>query len=324
MLETETGLELTADRGSCRVPYRPRVWSERETISDQGQETTSRTKKGRIERKGASSERIRPEIANLGAMSDSDTDATPERMREPASVVRFRRAAGFTGLQVVGIVVLAVGLTAGLTWWIGRTYLWPTEFEPVTLSASEQVRLDSKLRALGIDPSASGAVSHPTSPPAVSARRQAPARDETPSGWLHPEPYSENGAKREIGLTERELNALLAHDPDLAERLAIDLSDDLASARLLIPLDPDFPILGGRTLRIAAGLGLSYAEGRPVVILRGVSLMGVPIPNAWLGNLKNVDLVQEFGGSEGFWKTLADGIEYARIRDGELKIQLRE
>ncbi|HEB90901.1 MAG TPA: arginine N-succinyltransferase [Deltaproteobacteria bacterium] len=239
-------------------------------------------------------------------------------------MARSRRVAGFSGLQVLGIVALTIALTAGLTWWIARTYLWPTAFEPVMLSESEQVRLDSKLRALGIDPSASGAASHPTPPPAVSARRPAPARDETPSEWLRPEPYAESGATREVGLTERELNALLARDPDLAERLAIDLSDDLASARLLVPLDPDFPILGGRTLRIAAGLGLSYSEGRPVVILRGVSLMGVPIPNAWLGNLKNVDLVREFGGGEGFWKTLAQGIEDVRVRDGELTIHLRE
>jgi hypothetical protein len=29
--------------------------------------------------------------------------------------------------------------------------------------------------------------------------------------------------------------------------------------------------------------------------------MGVPIPNAWLGNLKNVELAQEFSGNDGFW-----------------------
>jgi hypothetical protein len=58
----------------------------------------------------------------------------------------------------------------------------------------------------------------------------------------------------------------------------------------------------GRTLRVNAGVELCFANGRPLVKLKGVSLMGVPIPNAWLGNLKNVDLINEFGANPGFWQ----------------------
>jgi hypothetical protein len=125
-------------------------------------------------------------------------------------------------------------------------------------------------------------------------------------------------------LTERELNGLLAHNTDLARRFAIDLSEDLASAKLLIPVDPDFPIFGGRILRVRAGLELAYRLERPVVKLRGISVMGVPLPNAWLGNLKNVDLVEQFGGNDGFWRSFAAGVELIEIREGELKIKLKE
>ena len=117
---------------------------------------------------------------------------------------------------------------------------------------------------------------------------------------------------------------LLANNTDLAERLAIDLSDNLASARLLIPMEEGFPVVGGKTIRIDAGLELALANDRPVVALRGVSVMGVPIPNAWLGNLKNVDLVQEFGGDPGFWRSFAAGIESLQLIDGELRIRLNE
>lgn len=82
--------------------------------------------------------------------------------------------------------------------------------------------------------------------------------------------------------------------------------------------------MGGKTLKVSAGTELAYANGRPIVILKGVSVWGVPIPNAWLGNLKNVDLVKEFGGDEGFWKTFAEGIEDIHIVEGELKIKLLE
>ena len=131
-----------------------------------------------------------------------------------------------------------------------------------------------------------------------------------PGGRLEPQKYTEEGASREVSFSERELNALLASNTDMAQRLAIDLSDDLASARLLIPLDPDFPILGGKTLRVNAGLEVAFRGGRPVAILRGVSLMGVPLPNAWLGNLKNVDLISEFGSDPGIWQSFAAGIEH--------------
>ncbi|MFA7593574.1 MAG: hypothetical protein WCY26_07530, partial [Thiohalobacteraceae bacterium] len=61
-----------------------------------------------------------------------------------------------------------------------------------------------------------------------------------------------------------------------------------------------------------------------VVVLKGVSLMGVPLPNAWIGGLKNIDLVQEFGAEQGFWKAFADGVEDIRVEDGRLKITLKE
>ena len=52
--------------------------------------------------------------------------------------------------------------------------------------------------------------------------------------------------------------------------------------------------------------------------------MGIPIPGAWLGGLKNIDLVSEFGDQQGFWKSFADGVENIRVEEGRLKVQLKE
>ena len=60
------------------------------------------------------------------------------------------------------------------------------------------------------------------------------------------------------------------------------------------------------------------------MVLKGVSIWGVPLPNAWLGNLKNVDLVQEFGANQGFWSAFAAGIEGITVEEGSLRIRLRE
>jgi hypothetical protein len=152
----------------------------------------------------------------------------------------------------------------------------------------------------------------------------APDARETDEAWLRPERYDETGADRTIRFSERELNGIIARNPDLARKLAVDLSDNLVSARLLVPMDPDFPVLGGKTLRVSTGVEMAFRDARPVVVLRGVSIMGVPIPNAWLGGLKNIDLVSEFGDQQGFWKSFADGVEHVGIEEGRLKVQLRQ
>ncbi len=205
--------------------------------------------------------------------------------------------------KLVVIVLFTVAVTLGVVW-IVRTYVYPALFRPVELSLSEQRALDDKLEVLGIDDLY-----------ASSADSDAP---------LEPEPYVEDAAQRRLVFSEREINALIGHNTDLASRLAIDLSDDLASARLLLPMEDDFPFVGGRTIRIDAGLEMSFSSGQPSFMLRGVSVMGVPVPDAWLGNLRNVDLVEQFGGDRGFWQGLAAGIESLQVSNGELVLELKE
>ena len=202
-------------------------------------------------------------------------------------------------IKTVLFVIIITVITSIVTVWAVMAYLFPKEFKPVSLSQKEEHTLEEKLSRL----STSGA---------------------NKSSSLTPERYSEKGAKREIRFTEREINGMLAKNTDLADKLAIDLSDDLASAKLLIPLDQDFPFLGGKTLKVTAGLELRYDRDNPVIALTGISLWGVPIPNAWLGGIKNVDLVKEFGTEEGFWKTFSSGIENIRVEEGRLTIKLKE
>ena len=224
----------------------------------------------------------------------------------------------FGCLQVFGLIVVAVIITAGITVLILKTYFFPSEFKPVTLNPHEEQVLTAKLEkfdSIGTDVNLQG-----------KYNRNKPSDEDRfdSSGNLEPEPYSEKNAKREIIFTERELNALLAKNTNLARKLAIDLSDDLVSAKLLVPVDEDFPILGGKILRVRTGLGFAYVKGKPALVFKGISIMGVPLPNAWLGGLKNIDLVKEFGADKGFWKTFADGIEDIKVKEGYLKITLKE
>jgi len=189
-------------------------------------------------------------------------------------------------LRTLLIMLVTVVLAVVASVWVVKTYVFPSDFKPVELSADEERELAAKM------------------------------------GYLEPEAYSERPEDRTIRFSERELNALLAEHTDLAERVAIDLSKDLISAKVLIPLDEDLPVLGGKTLRAKTGLEIRMAGDRPEVILKGVTIWGLPLPDEWLGGLKNTDLAQEFGG--GFFGALFGGIEDMRVEDGKMVIRVKE
>ena len=214
---------------------------------------------------------------------------------------------GTSGMKIFLIVLVTMLVTVGVTLMVVKYFFFPSEFKPVQLSVKEEQVLDAKLDRLE----------------SMDAAYQ-PRRNSVDSGVLEPEAYSEAGADRSIRFSERELNSLLAKNTDLARKLAIDLSDNLMSAKLLVPVDEDFPIMGGKILKVRAGVELAYRNEKPIVILKGVSIMGVPIPNAWLGGLKNIDLVEEFGSGDGFWKAFSDGVQDIRIVEGDLQIELKE
>jgi hypothetical protein len=204
-----------------------------------------------------------------------------------------------------GMIVLISVIASVLAVWLAVAWLFPKSFTPVALSEKEQVTLNTKLKGLHLDLR----TAHPSATP----------RDRV----LTPEKYTEEGASRQITFTEREINALIATNTDLADKVAIHLSPGLISARALIPLDPEMPVFGGKTLKISAGVELDFREGRPVVILKGVSFWGVPVPNAWLGDLKNIDLVRAYGDA-GFWKSFAAGVDNISVDDGALAVKLKE
>ena len=212
-------------------------------------------------------------------------------------------------LSILGLMLITVIVSVAVTVWFLNFYLFPKRFDPVELSSKETQVLEQKLAHFeGF----------------ASAKKALTQNNDQDGKILEPLAYSEEGADRNLALSERELNAILAKNTDLADKLAIDLSDDLISARLRLPMDPDFPFFGGKLLKARAGVGVSFTEQRPRVVLKGVSVMGVPIPNAWLGGLKNIDLVDEFGQSSGFWKSFSDGIEHVKVVDGQLQVQLKE
>lgn len=226
-------------------------------------------------------------------------DKSPEITPAPKVARRF-------GCMHVLAIILAATLLSMLAtgWWVKRN-VYASPFKPVELNEREQAAFEQKLAQLE---AAGGAAA-----PVRSAGEVA-----------QPEAYSEEGANREIRITEKELNAVIDKNPEWADRVAIDIAQDLLSIVLLVPVPPDFPLAGGTTARITAGATLRFENDRPVVIIRGISIGGIPLPSAWMGDLKNKDLVQEFGGQGGFWDGLSRGVEAIKLEEGNLYLKLRE
>jgi hypothetical protein len=219
-----------------------------------------------------------------------------------------KKKKGMGYLSILGLILVTILISVGVTVWIINSYIFPKKFKPVVLSQKEESVLDQKLKRFqGLGPS----------------KLNADTLKETQTTTLTPEKYSEDIGKV-IRLTERELNALLAKNTDLSDKLAIDLSDNLLSVKLLIPIDQEFPFIGGKTIKVTAGMELAFKNSHPIVMLKGVSLMGVPIPNAWLGGLKNIDLIKEFGQDAGFWKAFSEGVEEMHAEEGRFMIKLKE
>ncbi|WP_019626449.1 hypothetical protein [Thioalkalivibrio sp. ALJT] len=180
--------------------------------------------------------------------------------------------------------------------------------EPVTLNVQEQTELEAKLRALG--------------PRDAAPRPDAETGDaiidlDAEAEPLVPELYEEHADARRIRFSERELNALIAQDPDLAERVALRLTPGQVSTRIRIDVPEEFPLLGGRVLNVRSGVRFEAGDGQVHARLVGVSVAGVPLPDAWLGGLKDEDLL----GLEPF-QQLRAGIEAIEVRDGELALEL--
>ena len=111
---------------------------------------------------------------------------------------------GLGCLSVLGLMLLTIIISVGITVWVVNYYLFPKQFDPVELNAKEESVLEKKLNSFGVF----GAVKK------VESEKNATI--------LKPEPYSEKGADRQVDLTEKDLNALLAKNTNLAERLMID------------------------------------------------------------------------------------------------------
>lgn len=138
---------------------------------------------------------------------------------------------------------------------------------------------------------------------------------------VDPETYQPG--EKTIILTERELNGLLHLHTQLGGKVSFKLAKDAIHARVKTELDEDLPVLGGKTLKAKARFLVNTHENTPKIILDDLTLYGISLPNAWLGDLKGKNLLATVSGTEGS-NTFGRGVENISIHPGELRIELAE
>lgn len=177
--------------------------------------------------------------------------------------------------------LLLVALVLGAFWW------WHNRpIQPVVLTPQEKEVVAEKMESL-----------------------QKPA-----------EPTYEKGRK-EIILTERELNGLLNENTSLGETLSFELATDAVHARVETDLDPDLPVVGGKHLKARARFLVKGESGKPAFVLDDLTVWGVSLPNDWLGGMKGHDLLGEvLGVQDG----QISGVEEFKVEPGRMVIRLKE
>ncbi|QIF05935.1 hypothetical protein [Roseimicrobium sp. ORNL1] len=225
-----------------------------------------------------------------------------------------RSSGGQKVLVVLCALVGIIGIVASATtfWYYHNFRAAP--FKPVNLSLAEQDTLKSKLAALE-----SGKLSEldPSAPAKATPPAHAPA----------PAPAPSDPAKT-IVLSEREINGWLASQPDWADKVKFHMNNDMLGATFLLPVDPSVAYIGGKTVRIKVAFNTKLdADHKLNFSLADVSVGGISLPNAWLGDAKGLNLFADNGpGSinSEFLQRFAAGIKDFRVSNGELRMVLND
>lgn len=225
-----------------------------------------------------------------------------------------RSSGGQKVLVVLCVLVGIIGIVASAaTFWYYHNFR-AAPFKPVSLSLAEQDTLKSKLAALEtgrtseLEPSASSPSPAKVTPPAPAPAPSDPAKT--------------------IVLSEREINGWLASQPEWADKVKFHMNNDMLGATFLLPVDPSVEYIGGKTIRIKVAFNTKLdADHKLNFSLADVSVGGISLPNAWLGDAKGVNFFADNGpGSfdSEFLQRFAAGIKDFRVSNGELRMVLND
>ena len=212
---------------------------------------------------------------------------------ETSTPLNGRRSWKKVVLITLAVLVSGAGIAAATTaWWVKRN-IYAAPMQPTQLTVAEQKTLDGKLQLL-----------------------ESPAKLEAAPGEEH----------RTLLISQKEINAYLAAQ-GLGEQVRVELDKDAVAAvvNVPVPADSGLPLISGTTLRLRVLLGAAMdVEKRVVLQIRDVRLGGISLPNAWLAELKGVNLMAQDVETDPLVQRFLAGIKELEIRPEGLRVLLHE
>jgi len=187
-------------------------------------------------------------------------------------------------------VFITLAITALLVVTAGAGIYWwhNRPITPTVLNASEQTALDQKI--------------------AIVQKR--------PQSTYQP-------GEKTITLNEREVNALFHNNTGLGDKVKFEFSNDAIHARIRTKLDSELPIVGGHTLVAKARFLLKDKNNHAAIILDDITVWGISLPNAWLGDIKGQNLLSDIG-LDTSENQISKGIKNIKIQQGQIFIELAD
>jgi hypothetical protein len=217
---------------------------------------------------------------------------SPPPLDSPKSAPAVQTRSGWKQKVLIASCVF-FGVTgvgaASAAWWY--QYNFNTQaFKPVQLSLTEQKAVEEKMAAIENQPAPSD-----------------PAKT--------------------IVLNEREINGYLEQQ-GLGETVKVNINKNGLGATILAPVDEDVPLLGGRTLRLKVAFNTKLNDDKRFALsLADVSVSGISLPNAWLGNIKGLNLLDDQGHADGgspLLRAFAAGVKSLNMGNGEMRLVLND
>lgn len=210
----------------------------------------------------------------------------------------------FYGCLTVSILLLVIVITALITgWWVKRS-MEARPIEPTVLSEAEQVELEEKLERLGADAGLA---------PEVGSEEEIKE-----AGQVLPIDEEDVFERKPVIITEREINAMIGHNTDFDDKVKVELRRDRIKVKVNFPVPHDAPFFGGKTFRFNLGAKVKIDDENLVVMVDSVALGGMPLPNAWIMDIKHQNLADEFFPDEESKTMFMAGIEKLEVNDGEI------
>lgn len=229
-----------------------------------------------------------------------------------------------TGLSPLQILLILIGsillvsalVSAAVIGWFNYNFN-PMPLQPVVLSEVEQQAFTTKLAALGDPALVPVLLKFPAHGPASAAAPTTPSATAAPTVPAGLE-------NKTLILTEREVNAYLASQ-NLGENIQVSFGEGQVITAIIVKVPTDFPILSGQKMRarITFGTGLT-PERKLSLVFNDLHVGGISLPNAWLGDLKGVDLIAENLQHDPALQRFLSGIRSLEIHPEGARVILNE